>query len=144
MTKKEEAIQSRILDVLEANTRALGMVFEVLGKIAKNPPRACSTKTEKPEAPEQEEVPQKEAEPEEVPQNEAEPEEVPQNEAESEEPEIDIEYCRKAMRAIQTRISKEEAKKFLASFDGATTIPKLDKKHYAAFIEGAKNIMTGV
>jgi hypothetical protein len=126
MTKKETELQNRLLDVLEANTKALANVFDIMVKIVEGPKQGCS----KPQKAEEE-----------VPQKEATPEEVPQNEAESSK--IDIEYCRKAMKAISTKLPKEEVKEFLAQFGGATTIPNLEPKYYPAFIEGATKIMTG-
>jgi hypothetical protein len=135
MTKKETELQNRLLDVLEANTKALTNVFDIMVKIAGTAPPAV-TEPQKPESGETKALEEEEAA--EMTKKAVESEEVPQNEAE-----IDIEYCRKAMKAISTKLSKEEVKEFLAQFGGATTIPKLDKKYYPAFIEGATKIMTG-
>lgn len=128
MTKKEQELQGRLLDVLEANTRALGGVYDLLVSVSGAASKGCS-KPQKTEAPVKEEVPQKEAVSEEVPQKEA-------------TDSIDIEYVRKAMKAIMTKVTPAEAKELLATFDGATTVPKLKKKHYPAFIEAATKIMT--
>lgn len=135
MTKKETETQTRLLDLLQANTRALEKVFDLLIRIS-GPPLISGTpiyggqnSAGHPVAPEQQDKP--EDSPEETP---------PPKEAETE---ITVEYIRKAMKAIQTKISKEEAKEFLAQFDGAKTIPKLDKKHYETFVAEATKIMKG-
>jgi len=118
MTKKEIELQDRILTVLEGNTKALTSLYDLLIKWT-NP-----MLTIKPEP----------AEP-------ADPEENKQET--SVKTDITAEYCRKALKAIRTKISDKETRAFLFQFEEAKTIPDLKEKHYENFIFKATAIMKG-
>lgn len=135
MTKQEKETQARLLDLLQANTEAMGKMYHLLAtfragflhqSLPGDSPAHIGPPAEK-ETPPEAVAPAKES----------------TEKKEETKTEITVEYCRKAMKAIGTKITKDECKAFLASFDGATTIPKLKKEHYEAFIAGATKIMKG-
>ncbi len=134
MTKKEQDLQSRLLDLLEANTKVMGTVYDLLIKMS-NPlihiasESAGAVQANGPGSIVQDDDPPAPAEP------------PPKTPSEMDDVEITEEYCRKALKAIGTKLSKEDAKAFLAKFGGAKTIPPLDKKHYEAFIAEATKLM---
>lgn len=141
MTKKEQEIQSRLLDLLDANTKVLEEICKLLVQAA-NPPLIVSPDGTKldlkpgvilPHSPADEEVP--------GPTPEKLTEEPIAETCTDTEPEITPEYCRKALKAITKKTSTKEAKAFLAKFGDAKTIPQLDKKYYGDFIEDATKIM---
>lgn len=129
MTKAEKEIQAGLLTVLEANTKALNKIYDVLIKIA-NPPMMTANSTTDPTYIDE--------------PVEAVPSAKESTEKETPAPKkITLEYLRKAFHAIGTKITKEERKIFLAQFGGAKTIPSLDKKYYDNFIALATDIMEG-
>jgi len=138
MTKAEKETQARLVDVLEANSRVLEKVFDVLTLIANPQISQPSVKVE--EIVPGEIVLGPEMTASEVKEREDELYSTKDNKTEV-TPDIDIEYCRKALHAIGTKIPNAEVKEFLASFGGAKTIPQLDKKYYSEFISKATAIM---
>ncbi len=126
MTKKETELQTRLLDVLEANTQALTAILELVTKLA-NPLHAVAPIVPRP----LEAIGEVAADP-----KPADPEEKKQKT----ETDITVEYCRKALKAISSKIGNDDAKAFLFKY-GAKTIPQLDEKYYEDFIAGATKIM---
>lgn len=127
MTKKETELQTRLLDLLEANTQALAGITELLAKLA-NPPILVAPIERDPQPGSV------------VYTSDPKPADPEENKQET-KTDITPEYCRKALKAISTRIGNDDAKKFLARFGKATTIPQLEEKYYEDFIAEATKIM---
>ena len=123
MTKKETELQNKILTVLEGNTKALENLYDLLIKISQPPvlviPEAEPVKPAKPTNSDKSKVTM------------------------SDGMEITAEYCRKALKAVRTKLSDKETRVFLAQFGDAKTIPDLDVMYYDAFIQQATLIMKG-
>lgn len=118
MTKKETELQNRILTVLEGNTKALENLYDLMIKLFSTKP-AFEIK-------------------------ESYAESIPPGETKHEtsvKTEITVEYCRKALKAVRTKLSNDETRAFLFQFGEAKTIPDLDKKYYEDFIAKATAIM---
>lgn len=129
MTKKESDLTTRLLDLLEANTKVMGTVYELLLKMTNPEPMVVPGEV----AVSRDEVVTV------TPDEVDDPPEAP----EPAKTEITPEYCRKALKAISKKCGTEEAKAFLASFGDAKTVPQLDEKYYEDFIAGATKMMGG-
>ena len=141
MTKKEQELQTRLLDLLDANNKVLEQICALLVKAAS--PLVAETCQVNPEqdihkVATRDKDREVQVEAPETPEVTVAPE-AP--EAPEVDTEITPEYCRKALKAITKKTSTKEAKAFLAGFGDAKTIPQLDKKYYEDFIAGATQIM---
>jgi len=119
MTKKES---DRLMDLLEANIKAMGDISVLLAKLI-NPAGSAPQKAPEPVKETAEVVDT--------------PEEAPEA---PEEKKIDINLCRKAIDAVTRKTDRETAEALLKKF-GVETIPKLKKKDYPAFIDAAKAVI---
>ena len=57
--------------------------------------------------------------------------------------ELTVEYCRKALKAVRTKMNDADTRGFLESVGGAKTIPDLKPEYYEDFIAQATAIMKG-
>ena len=125
MTKKEQELQQQLVGVIEANTKVLGTVYELLLRISGGPVTQAPAA---PAAPEAQDAPTPE-------QPEEQKKDTPK-----EADDLTVEYCRKALAAVQKKVSREAAKDLLNEF-GVKTMPKLKEADYPAFIEKAKSLI---
>ena len=147
MKKEEIALQNRLLDVLEQNSKVLGSVFDLLIQLTQGKTYTEGANLKNEEEPENagnKADEKKKAEPEKATKADKKPEPEkktePKNKADAPK-EITLEYCRKAISAVSKLIGDEKAREFLKSFDGATKIPDLKKEQYPAFIAAATKIV---